>query len=44
MSVQLCLRADWPFTNDPCDLESVRCVAYQKARDALTKHFNFVPS
>ena len=45
MSIRLCPRPDCPLaeiTDDLCDLVGVRCVAYQKARDALTKHFKFV--
>ena len=44
MSIQLCSRADCPFaefTDDLCDVEGVSCVAYWKARDALTKYFKF---
>ena len=44
MSTQLCCRENCPFaafTYDLCDLEGVSCVAYCKARDALTKHFGF---
>ena len=44
MSIRLCSRADCPFaefTDDLCDVESVSCVAYWKARDALTRYFKF---
>ena len=45
MSIRLCPKVDCPLaeiTDDLCDLEGVSCVAYQKAREALTKQFNFV--
>ena len=47
MSTQLCstYTVNCPlaeFTDGLCDLEGVSCIAYLKAREALTKYFKFV--